>query len=412
MWHSLAGFFIFLALAWLLSENRRAIAWRTIAAGVLFQWLLGAILLKLSWVREAFMLLNEGVLLLEQATMQGTAFVFGYLGGATLPFAETVPSGSYILAFRALPMVLVISALASLLFYWQILPWIVRGFSVLLQKSLGIGGALGLAAGATIFVGMVEAPLLIRPYLRQMGRGELFGVMATGMATIAGTMMVIYAAILGAVIPDALGHILIASLLSAPAALTVALLMVPQSEPPTTGELHGASQANSAMDALTRGTMEGITLLINIIAFLIVLVSLVALLNGMLHIIPPIAGEAITLQRVLGWLMAPLTWLMGIPWSEAQVAGMLMGEKTVLNEFIAYLHLARLPPELLSERSRIMTTYALCGFANLGSLGILLGGLGSMVPERHAEVVALGVRSLLAGTLATLMTGAIVGAYY
>ncbi|MBF0183424.1 MAG: nucleoside:proton symporter [Magnetococcales bacterium] len=412
MWQSLAGFFLLLGLAWLLSEDRRRIVWRPVLAGILLQWLLGALLLKVPMVRQFFLLLNEGVMLLEQATMQGTAFVFGYLGGGPLPFAETAPGGSYLLAFRALPMVLVISALASLLFYWRILPWIVRGFSWMLQKSFGIGGALGLAAASTIFVGMVEAPLLIRPYLRQMSRGELFAVMATGMATIAGTMMVIYAAILGPVIPDALGHIMIASLLSAPAGLTVAMLMVPQPEPPTSGMLDPPHSASSAMDAITRGTLEGISLLINIISFLIVLVALVALLNSLLAWLPAWGGEAVTLQRLLGWLLAPLTWLMGIPWSEAQVAGMLMGEKTVLNEFIAYLHLARLPEETLSLRSRLMLTYALCGFANFGSLGILLGGLGSMVPERHSELVSLGGRAIIAGTLATLMTGAIVGVYY
>jgi CNT family concentrative nucleoside transporter len=412
MWQSLFGFFVLLAIAWLFSENRWRIPWRPVLAGITLQGLLAFTLLKMPGFKEFFMLLNDGVLVLERATTQGTAFVFGYLGGAPLPFTETTAGAGYILAFRALPMVLVISALASLLFYWGVLPWIVRGFSFLLQKTMGIGGALGLSAAATIFVGMIEAPLLIRPYLKEMTRSELFGVMTTGMATIAGTMMVIYASILSPVIPDVMGHIMIASLLSAPAGLTVAMIMVPESGQPTMGRLNPEHPAKSSMDAVTRGTLDGIGLLINIISFLIVLVALVALANHLLSLLPEWGGQTLTLQRILGWIMAPLTWLAGIPWSEAQVAGSLMGEKTVLNEFIAYLDLARLPEEALSPRSRLIMTYALCGFANFGSLGIMLGGIGSMAPERHGEIVDLGMRSILAGTLSTLMTGALLGVFY
>ncbi|MEO5348270.1 MAG: hypothetical protein H7836_01280 [Magnetococcus sp. YQC-3] len=412
MWQSLFGFFVLLAIAWLCSENRWRIPWRPVLAGITLQGILAFTLLKMPGFKEFFVLLNDGVLVLERATTQGTAFVFGYLGGGPLPFAESQAGAGYILAFRALPMVLVISALASLLFYWGVLPWIVRGFSFLLQKTMGIGGALGLSAAATIFVGMIEAPLLIRPYLKEMTRSELFGVMATGMATIAGTMMVIYASILSPVIPDAMGHIMIASLLSAPAGLTVAMIMVPESGQPTMGKLNPEHQAKSSMDAVTRGTLDGIGLLINIISFLIVLVALVALANHLLSLLPEWGGQTLTLQRILGWIMAPLTWLAGIPWSEAQVAGSLMGEKTVLNEFIAYLDLARLPEGALSPRSRLIMTYALCGFANFGSLGIMLGGIGSMAPERHGEIVDLGMRSILAGTLSTLMTGALLGVFY
>ncbi|MBF0161579.1 MAG: nucleoside:proton symporter [Magnetococcales bacterium] len=409
---SASGFVVLIFLAWLCSENRWRIPLRPILAGIGLQLLLAALLLKMPIFKHFFMLLNDGVLALEQATAQGTAFVFGYLGGASLPFAETTVGASYILAFRALPMLLVVSALASLLFYWGILPWIVRGFSRVLQKTMGIGGALGLSSAATIFVGMVEAPLLIRPYLKEMSRSELFGVMTTGMATIAGTMMALYATLLGPVIPDAMGHIMIASLLSAPAGLTVAMLMVPSAHPPTLGQLTTEQAAGSAMDALTQGTVDGIQLLINIIGFLIVLVALVALANHLFALLPHWGGEPLTLQRLLGWLMAPMTWLMGIPWSEAPLAGSLMGEKTILNEFIAYLHLAQLPEGALSPRSRLIMTYALCGFANLGSLGIMLGGLGGMAPDRRAEIVQLGPRAILSGTLATLMTGALLGIFY
>ena len=305
IWQSIFGFFTLLVLVWLCSENRWRIPVRPVLAGIGLQLILGILLLKLPAFKGFFMLLNDGVLRLEQATAQGTAFVFGYLGSGPLPFAETTVGASYILAFRALPMVLVVSALASLLFYWGVLPWIVRGFSFVLQKVMGIGGALGVAAAATVFVGMVEAPLLIRPYLKEMSRSELFGVMTTGMATIAGTMMVLYAALLGTVIPDAMGHIMIASLLSAPAALTVSMIMIPATDPPTTGQLALAQPANSAMDAITQGTLDGISLLINIIGFLIVLVALVALANHLLALLPPWGGDPLTLQRILGWLMAP-----------------------------------------------------------------------------------------------------------
>lgn len=411
-WHSLFGFLALLAIAWLFSEHRFRIPWRPVVIGTGLQLMLGVILLKAPGFKAFFILLNQGVMALEQATLQGTSFVFGYLGGGPLPFTETSAGAGYILAFRALPLVLVISALSSLLFYLGVLPWIVRGFSKLLQKSMGIGGSLGVATAATVFVGMVEAPLLIRPYLKTLTRSELFAVMTTGMATIAGTMMVLYASILGSVIPDAMGHIMTASLISAPAGLTVAMIMIPEVGQPTMGAQNPTHQANSAMDAITQGTLEGIGLLINIIGFLIVLVALVALANHLLALLPVWHEETITLQRLMGWVMAPLTWLMGIPWHEAHTAGALMGEKTILNEFIAYLHLAQLPENALSPRSQLIMTYALCGFANLGSLGIMLGGMGSMVPERRSEMVGLGLRSILAGTLATLMTGAVAGMLY
>ncbi len=406
---SVLGLFVLTLLAWLLSENRRAVRWRTVVGGLILQLVLAAALLKLPFFKNLFLSLNDMTLALQHATQAGTTFVFGFLGGGPLPFEETQPGASFVLAFRALPLVLVVSALSSLLFYWRVLPIVVRGFSRLLQRSMDIGGALGVAAAANIFVGMVEAPLFIRPYLRDMSRSELFAVMTCGMATIAGTVMVLYAAILGPVLPDAIGHILIASLISAPAALMVALLMVPGDNGATAGDLVPPQPAANGMDAITRGTLQGVELLLNIVAMLIVLVALVALVNQALALLPALAGETVTLQRLLGYLMAPLVWLTGIPWRESVTAGALMGTKTVLNEFIAYLDLARLPPDALSARSRVILTYALCGFANFGSLGIMIGGLGTMVPERRSEIVALGLKSIVAGTLATCMTGAVVG---
>lgn len=403
------GLLSLLFLAWLLSENRRAVPWRIVLSGVLLQIILAVLLLKTPPLKQFFLVLNDALLALERATQAGTAFVFGYLGGAPLPFAESHAGASFVLAFRALPLVLVVSALSALLFYWRVLPFIVKSISAVLEKTLGIGGAVGLSTAANIFVGMVEAPLFIRPYLAKMSRGELFMVMSCGMAGVAGTVMVIYAAILAPVVPDAIGHILAASIISAPAAIVIAALMVPPGGVPTAGSISDAQPARGAMDAVTRGTLDGLTLLLNIVALLIVLVALVTLVNLALAVLPEAGGAPLTLQRVLGVVMAPLVWLAGVPWSEAFTAGALMGTKTVLNELIAYLDMARLGDGELSVRSRIIMTYAMCGFANFGSLGILIGGLATMAPARRDEIVALGMRAIVSGTLATLATAASVG---
>lgn len=374
------------------------------------QFGLAALLLKMLFLHQALSSLNDAVLALQAATEQGTTFVFGYLGGGNLPFAETAPGASYILAFRALPLVIVISALTALLTYWRILPKIIRAFSLLLEKSLGVSGSVGLSTAANIFVGMVEAPLFIRPWLDKLTRSELFIVMSAGMASIAGTVLVLYATFLGDTLPDAVGHLLTASLISAPAAILIARLMVPETEQPQTSHADIPQTARSSMDALTQGTQSGLELFLNITAMLIVLVALVHLLNAILGgILPQVDGEALTLERLLGYVMAPIVWLMGIPWQEAHTAGALMGVKTVLNEFIAYLQLGQLPPEALSPRSRLIMTYALCGFANVGSLGIMIAGLTTMAPDRRAEILSLGWKSIVSGTLATCCTGAVVG---
>jgi CNT family concentrative nucleoside transporter len=410
---SAVGLVLFTALAWVLAEGGPRLELKAllklVAAGLGLQLVIAALLLKLPVLKDVFLVLNDIVAALQAATQAGTSFVFGYLGGGPLPFEEGQPGASFILAFRALPLVLVVSALSSLLFYWRILPLVVRGFAWALEKSLGVGGAVGVSAAANVFVGMVEAPLLVRPYLKELSRSELFMVMTCGMATIAGTMMVLYATILGAVLPDAIGHILTASIISAPAAIMVARLMVPDRGPPTVGGFDEAERPGSAMEAVTQGTQAGVTLLINIVAMLVVLVALVHLVNLGLGLLPELAGAPLTLQRVLGWVMAPVAWAMGVPWAEATTAGALLGTKTILNEFIAYLDFAALPEGALSERSRLIMTYALCGFANFGSLGIMIGGLVTMVPERRAEVVSLGLKSIVSGTLATCLTGAVVG---
>ena len=405
---SLLGLFTFLALAWLISENRRAVPWRPVLVGMVLQLLLALILLKLPVFQRIFLIFNDVVLALQRATQAGTAMVFGYLGGAPLPFEEQTPGGSFVLAFQALPLVLLISALSALLYHWRVLPIVVRGFSWLLEKTMGIGGVLGVSAAANVFVGMVEAPILIRPYLIKASRAELFAIMCCGMATIAGTVMVLYATFLEGIIPNPVGHILTASLISAPAAIVVALIMVPGDAAASGDAVKIEKQYAGSMEAVTQGTAQGMALLISIIGMLIVMVALVALFNMALGLIPGVA-EPLTLQRIAGWVLAPLAWLVGVPWQEAGTAGALLGIKTVLNELLAYLEFAELPPEALSERSRLLLTYALCGFANPGSVGIMIGGLSAMAPERRAEIVELGFKSLIGGTLATCMTGAVVG---
>ena len=406
---SIAGLLVFAGIAWCMSENRKQVNLKIPVIGIIIQLMIGLILLKLPIFREFFLLLNRLVLSLQAATTAGTSFVFGYLGGSDLPFKEPFPGASFILAFRALPLVLLMSALSALLFYWKILPIVVRAFSWALQKTMGVGGAEGLGVSANIFVGMVESPLFIRPYLKEMTRSEIFTLMTCGMATIAGTVMVLYASILSDKIPDVMGHILTASIISVPAAVTIAKIMVPETGELTTGKLAAPEPASSSMDAITKGTLQGVELLINIIAMLVVLVALVYLANLILGLFPKVGGDPITLQRLLGLIMAPIVWLMGVPWNEAITAGGLMGTKTILNELLAYIDLSRLSADALSHRSQLIMTYAMCGFANPGSLGIMIGGMGTMAPGRRNEIVALGFRSIIAGTLATCMTGAVVG---
>ncbi|MBR1269926.1 nucleoside:proton symporter [Bradyrhizobium sp. AUGA SZCCT0222] len=412
------GVLALLAIAWALGENRRAVSWRQMAIGLAVTVLTALVLLKLPLVAKAFGAINDAVNTIAAASRAGTSFVFGYLGGGTLPFDLKAPGADFILAFQALPIILVMSVLTTLLFYWRVLPPIVRGMAWLLERTLGVGGAVGLSAAANIFLGMVEAPLFIRPYLSQLTRSELFMVMTGGMAGIAGTVLVLYATFLAPLIPDAAAHFVIASVLGAPAAILVSLIMVPETSDKRTGGMLAAprvasdpddTEVKSTMDAIVRGTTSGLELLLNIIAMLLVLVALVYLANAILGLLPEIGGAKISLQRLLGYLMAPVCWLLGLPWSQAITAGSLMGTKTVLNELIAYVDLSKLGPDALDPRSRLIMLYAMCGFANFASLGIMIGGLGTMAPDRREEINALGLKSIVSGTLATCLMGAIVG---
>jgi CNT family concentrative nucleoside transporter len=416
---SLAGLVVFPLIAWAISENRAAIGPRRLvhllSVGLGVQLLIAGIMLNVGAVRVAFDWAAGLVGALQSATSSGMRLVFGYLAGAPAPFETVQPANTFILAFHALPLILVISALSKLLYHWGILPRIVHAIGWALRRSLGVSGPVGTSAAANIFVGMVEAPLLVRPYLASMSRAGLFATMTVGMAGVAGTVLAVYATILQATVPGAAGHLIVASVISVPAALLLSELMVPESAPPVAqsevedDKIVLDDPPRSSMDAVAQGTWEGVILLANVTAMLIVAVALVALANQLLGLIATPFGSALSFERILGWLFAPLAWLIGVPAGEAGQAGALLGVKTVLNEFIAYLQLGALPPEALSERSRLILTYALCGFANFGSLGIMIGGIAAMVPSRRAEVASLGAKTMVSGTLSTLMTASVVG---
>lgn len=407
---SLFGVLVFVGLAWCLSENRQIFAWKTVLAGLIAQLAIALLFLRVPLAHQAMLSLNGLVDALMAATRAGTSFVFGYIGGGDAPFDVTNPAAGFSLAFQSLPIVLVVSALAALLWHWRILPIVIGALSAVLRRTLNIGGALGLASGANVFMGMVEAPILIRPYLARLSRSELFALMSVGLATVAGTVLVLYASVIGARVDGALGHIIAASFISLPAAIIIARIMVPETTQGTSvGDDVPSLEYRGSMDAVVQGTTSGLQLMLAIAAMLIVAVALVALADITLGVLPDVAGAPLTLERVFGWLFAPIVWAMGIPWSEAGNAGSLMGIKTVLNEFLAYLALTNLEPGALSERSQLIMVYALCGFANPGSVGIMIGGLTNLVPERRDEIIGLAGKAFVAGTLATCMTGAVVG---
>ena len=404
----LIGYVALLALASAVSDGRRRIPWRTVAGGLILQWALALLLLRVAPAQQAVVGLVHGAEALARATDAGTGFVFGYLGGGALPFTEVRPGSSFILAFKVLPLVLVISALGALLFHWGVMQRVVALLAFLLRRTLGIDGALAAAAAVHVFVGMIEAPLLVRQYLATMQRGEIFAVMTCGMAGVAGTVMVIYGTILAPVLPNALGAIIVASVISTPAALAVAALMVPWQVSGGAAVPIEPHPAAGALDALVRGTADGMAPLVGIASTLLVTVSLVALANMALGA-APLPGGPWTLQGALAVPLRPVVWSIGVPWHESSAAALLLATKTVLNEFVAYLQLAGLPDEALSPHSRVIMTFALCGFANLGSLGILVGGLAVLMPNRRAEVVGLGARSVVSGTISTCLSGAVAG---
>jgi CNT family concentrative nucleoside transporter len=392
-----------------MSSNRKAINWKLVGIALVLQFVICALLLKAPVIKEGLLYLNQAVGALGAATLKGSAFVFGYVGGGDTPFTVTNPNAVVTFAFQVLPLVIVMSALSALLWYWRILPIVIRAISWVFERALGTRGPSGLVATANIFLGQTEAPLLVRPYLARMSRYELLLVMTAGMATIAGSVMVIYSAMLGEQFDGVLGHLITKSIMSVPASVLFAHMMLPDDSGSSQDLQESPRIYQSAMDSITRGTSDGLALFLNIIAILIVLTAFVALANSIVSFLPAIGGEAITLERIAGWIFAPIAWLMGIPWSEATTAGSLLGVKSVLNEFIAFIQLTTVPPEALSDRSRLITIYGLCGFANLASIGIQISGIGTMAPERRGDLASLAWPAFVAATLGSCMTGCIVG---
>ena len=406
---ALLGIAVFIAIVLPMSSNRRSINWKLVGIALALQFVICILLLKAPVIKEGLLFLNQAVGALGAATLKGSAFVFGYVGGGDTPFTITNPNAAVTFAFQVLPLVIVMSALSALLWYWRILPIVIRGISWIFERALGTRGPSGLVATANIFLGQTEAPLLVRPYLARMSRYELLLVMTAGMATIAGSVMVIYSAMLGAQFEGVLGHLITKSIMSVPASVLFAHMIIPDDNGSSQDLQESPRIYQSAMDSITRGTSDGLALFLNIIAILIVLTAFVALANSIVSFLPMVGSEALTLERIAGWIFAPIAWLMGIPWSEAMTAGSLLGVKSVLNEFIAFIQLTSVPPEALSDRSRLITIYGLCGFANLASIGIQISGIGTMAPERRDDLASLAWPAFVAATLGSCMTGCIVG---
>ena len=401
------GVLFLIVVAWLCSERRDQIDVRFLGIGLFAQFSLAFLFFQVPLISDVLMSLNFIIAAIESATLEGTRFLFGYLGGGSEPFEVSEGGYLYLFAFRVLPNVIVFCVLIAVLWYWKILPKVVTGFGFLLRRVFQVSGAVGTSAAATLFLGMVETPMIIRAYLTKLTRSEFFTVMTCGMSTVAGSVMIIYANTLSDIIPGAIGHIVVGSVLNIVGAIYVSRIIVPEDSTPTSSDKFEDLGYSSTMDAITRGTQDGLKLALNIGGMLLVIISLVALVNGVLGLLE-ISGEPLSLQRMLGWLFSPLAWLIGVPWSEAHLAGNLMGSKIVLNEMIAFIELAALGNDL-SENSRLVLLYALCGFANFGSLGILIGGLSTLVPERKTDYLSLAPKSLISGNVVTFITASLVG---
>jgi CNT family concentrative nucleoside transporter len=409
---SLIGLFLVMALCWLVSEDRPRFPWKLAIGAVAVQLALVLLLFGVPQARAVLQGVSRGVDGLSASTAAGTAFVFGFLAGGDQPYPTSNPAGLFILAFRVLPVILVVCALSALLWHLKILKWITRGFGFLFEKTLGLRGPPALAVAATIFMGQVEGPIFIRAYLDKLSRSELFMLVTVGMSCVAGSTMVAYATILKDALPNAAAHVLTASLISAPAGVLLARIIIPAGA----GEAGGAAKFedgktyDSAIDAVSHGIGDGLQVVLNVAATLIVFVAFAAILDRLLGLLPSVQGQPITIERALGVLFSPLAWTIGVPWSEAPAAGQLLGVKMVLTEFSAFIQLGHMPAGALSPRTRMIMTYALCGFANIGSVGINVSGFGVLVPTRRAEVLSFIWKALMAGFLATCMTASIIAA--
>ena len=400
---SLFGLLAILLIAWLCSTDRRRPSGRVLGWGLGLQLALAVLLLRTEVGRRFFVGVNDAVAGLVRFTDAGTRFMFG-------PLKE----GGFSFAIEVLPIIIFMGSIFGILYHHGVIQRVVGLLARALARTMGTSGAESLAAVANIFVGMTEAPLMVRPYLERMTRSEIFCVMTTGMASIAGSVLVAYAKMLGEA--EYAGHLVTASLLSAPAGVLIAKLMVPERETPLTGAASGALVERTSVnviDAAAEGALAALRLAAYVGGLLIAFVALVAMANAAVEMVGGWLGlEGLTLQRIFGWGFAPLALLMGVAPADALEVGSLLGLKTVLNEFLAYQDLAgQIASSAISQRSAVIASYGLCGFANLGSLAILIGGMGGMAPSRRGEIAALGLRSIAAGTLASLMTGCVAGIY-
>jgi CNT family concentrative nucleoside transporter len=408
--HIFVGFIGLVAIAIPFSNNYKIINYRYIFYGIISQLFLAAILLKLPFVINFFELLGNGVTILQNATVEGAGFVFGYPPSDD---ASVYRSLLETFAFGVLPYIIVMSCISAILWHWGILPFIVNIISKACQKLFNIGGPVGLGAAANVFIGQVEAPLLIKPYIEKLSKKELLILMTAGMATVAGSVMVALISILEVQFENVnlIQHFLTASILSIPAAIMYANIMIPSNEITDSNDESSTKVYSSTMDAITTGTTQGSNIAVSVGTILIAVIALVYIVNAFLGTVSGYFGLDLSIELLLGYFFAPITWLMGIPWSEALVAGELLGLKTTLNEFVAYPALANLEPGLLSERSKLITFYSLCGFANFSSVGILISGIGAMVPERKNDLIEVSFKALVAATLASCMTGLVVGCF-
>ena len=409
------GFAGLVCIAIPFSQNRSSINYRHIFAAIILQIVLAFALLKIPFIVQIFAYLSEGVTALQAATQEGAEFVFGYLSNSsTSPFESSGTGNSMIFAFQILPLIIVISSLSALLWFWNILPLIIRAISKIFEKLFNIGGPIGLGATANIIMGQVEAPLLVRPYLSRMSEKELLILMTAGMSTVSGSIMIALVSMLAPQFPDInlIQHLVSASILSIPAAIMYANIMIPSAEVTNFDGNSVPKVYDSSMDAITRGTRDGLDICLNVGAILIAFIALVSLLNSLLGILGGWIGITdLSLQLILGYIFFPIVWLMGVPLSETLASAELLGLKTALNEFVAYGALANIEPDALSDRSKLITLYALCGFANFSSVGILVSGISAMAPERKNDLIKVSIKALIGATLASCMTGLVIGIF-
>ena len=407
---ALIGIVLIYGLCWVLSEKRKLFPWKIVLGATAMQFAFALILFGIPFIKDILLAANGLVDGLQNATRAGTSFVFGYVGDNVAASELIGGSAPPLFFFQILPIIIVVAALSAILWHWHILRWITNGFAFVFRRGMGLGGATSLAVSANVFMGMTEAPVLIRPYIKGMTRSELLIMMTAGFATIAGSVLVVYGAFLEGKMANPLPQLLAASIIAAPAAVGVALAMIPETTPASERMKDPDFKYASTMDAFSTGATDGLKIVFNIATMLIAALALLWLVNAGLGVLPDVNGMPLSIERILGWIFAPLMYMIGVPWSEASQSGSLMGVKTVLTEFVAFLQLAEVPVEAMDPRTRMITAHAICGFANFGSMGILIGGLSIVEPERRDDFLSLAWRTLLAGTLATCLSGAVVAA--